>query len=377
MAQTNHVDTSLEMATSSSYTNTFQGFQANNYVTKIESLQDILYLDGKSIFSDGALSIGTTNSNPVYLGADSTAYLKIETDGKINFVSGKMSIDGDTGTVGQVLSTDGNGNMSWLTVDFTQYAFSNIAVSGETTIQSSSTSDTLTFAAGSGINLATSGSTVTISSDSSAHNTFKFIAPVDGAGSVSGNTITADSQNDTLSFVAGSGITLSFDENNDRITFEASAVGESNQNAITSLSVDGQSTLSAGQASETIEFDSVTDRNIVEITTDTSTKKVNFKAKLPRTLSMSGRIPTRLSDGNLSGMPINNHFINRTVSGAEVSGGGTSVGFSTRAVVCNEANGTVHKITMPASTNNSLLFNLRKPDNSLQELEIDMAESNI
>jgi len=92
---------------------------------------------------------------------------------------------------------------------------------------------------------------------------------------------------------------------------------------------------------------------------------------------MSGRIPTRLSDGNLSGMPINNHFINRTVSGAEVSGGGTSVGFSTRAVVCNEANGTVHKITMPASTNNSLLFNLRKPDNSLQELEIDMAESNI
>ena len=59
-----------------------------------------------------------------------------------------MSIDGDTGTVGQVLSTDGNGNMSWLTVDFTQYAFSNIAVSGETTIQSDATNDTLTFAAG-------------------------------------------------------------------------------------------------------------------------------------------------------------------------------------------------------------------------------------
>ena len=378
MAQTNHVDTSLEMATSSSYTNTFQGFQANNYVTKIESLQDILYLDGKSIFSDGALSIGTTNSNPVYLGADSTAYLKIETDGKINFVSGKMSIDGDTGTVGQVLSTDGNGNMSWLTVDFTQYAFSNIAVSGETTIQSDATNDTLTFAAGSGINLATSGSTLTISSDSSAHNTFKFIAPVDGAGSVSGNTITADSQNDTLSFVAGSGITLSFDENNDRITFEASAVGESNQNAITSVAVDGQSTLSAGQASETIEFDSVTDRNIVEITTDTSTKKVNFKAKLPRTLSMSGRIPTRISDGTLSGMPINNHFINQTVSGTVSSGGTSSIGFSTRAVVCNKADGTVKKVPMPASSNNSLLFTLTEADGTTQqEFEIDMAESNI
>ena len=378
MAQTDHTHTTEEMATSTSYTYSFQGFQTEDYTTKIESYQDILYLDGKSIFSDGALSIGTSTSNPVYLGADSQAYLKIETDGKINFLSGKMSINGDTGSVGQVLSTDGSGNLSWATVDFTQYAFSNIAVSGEVTVAASSTSDTLTLAEGSGINITTSGSTVTIASDTSAHNAFKYIAPLDGAGSTSGNTITADSQSDTLTFVAGTGISLSFDENNDKITFEASQTGESNQNAITSVAVSGQSTLSAGQASETINFDSVTDRNIVEITTDTANKKVNFKAKLPRTLSMSGRIPTRLSDGNLSGMPINNHFINRTVSGVEVSGGGTSVGFSTRAVVCNEADGTVHKITMPASTDNSLLFKLTESDGSTtQEFEIDMAESNL
>ena len=378
MAQTDHTHTTEEMATSTSYTYSFQGFQTEDYTTKIESYQDILYLDGKSIFSNGALSIGTSTSNPVYLGADSQAYLKIETDGKINFLSGKMSINGDTGSVGQVLSTDGSGNLSWATVDFTQYAFSNIAVSGEVTVAASSTSDTLTLAEGSGINITTSGSTVTIASDTSAHNAFKYIAPLDGAGSTSGNTITADSQSDTLTFVAGTGISLSFDENNDKITFEASQTGESNQNAITSVAVSGQSTLSAGQASETINFDSVTDRNIVEITTDTANKKVNFKAKLPRTLSMSGRIPTRLSDGNLSGMPINNHFINRTVSGVEVSGGGTSVGFSTRAVVCNEADGTVHKITMPASTDNSLLFKLRESDGSTtQEFEIDMAESNL
>lgn len=377
MVQTNHTHTSEEMATSTSFTYSFQGFQTENYTTKIESYQDILYLDGKSIFSDGALSIGTSSSNPMYLGTDSNAHFKIETDGTINFLSGKMSIDGDTGSVGQVLSTDGSGNLSWQTVDFTQYAFSNIAVSGEVNVQASSTSDTLTLAAGSGIDIATSGSTVTISSDSTAHNTFKFIAPLDGAGSTSGNTITADSQNDTLTFVAGSGISLTFDENNDKITFEASQAGETNQNAITSIGVSGQSTLSAGQASDSINFDSVADRNIVEITTDTANKKVNFKTKLPRTLSMSGRIPTRLSDGSLSGMPINNHFINRTVSGAEVSGGGTSVGFSTRAVVCNEADGTKHKITMPASNNNSLLLSLRKPDDSLQEFEIDMAESNL
>ena len=378
MTQTNHTHTSEEMATSTSFTYSFQGFQTENYTTKIESYQDILYLDGKSIFSDGALSIGTSSSNPIYLGTDSNAHFKIETDGTINFLSGKMSIDGDTGSVGQVLSTDGSGNLSWQTVDFTQYAFSNIAVSGEVNIQASSTSDTLTFAAGSGIDIATSGSTVTISSDSTAHNTFKFIAPLDGAGSTSGNTITADSQNDTLTFVAGSGISLSFDENNDKITFEASQAGETNQNAITSIGVSGQSTLSASQSSDAINFDSVSDRNIVEITTDTANKKVNFKTKLPRTLSMSGRIPTRISDGTLSGMPINNHFINQTVSGTVSSGGTSSIGFSTRAVVCNKADGTVKKVPMPASSNNSLLFTLTEADGSTQqEFEIDMAESNL
>ena len=378
MAQTDHTHTSEEMATSTSYTYSFQGFQTEDYTTKIESYQDILYLDGKTIISDGALSIGTSTSNPVYLGADSQAYLKIETDGKINFLSGKMSINGDTGSVGQVLQTDGSGNLSWATVDFTQYAFSNIAVSGEVTVQAGSTSDTLTLAGGSGIDITTSGSTVTIASDSTAHNTFKYIAPLDGAGSVSGNTIEADSQNDTLTFVAGSGIALTFDENNDKITFEASQTGETNQNAITSIGVSGQSTLSAGQTSETINFDSSTDRNELDITTDTANKKVTFKAKLPRTLSMSGRIPTRLSDGTLSGMPINNHFINQSISGAVASGGGSSIGFSTRAVVCNKSDGSVSKVPMPASTTNGLLFTLRESNgSSTQDFEIDMTESNI
>ena len=289
MAQTDHTHTTEEMATSTSFTYTFEGFQTENYTTKIESYQDILYLDGKSVISDGALSLGTSTSNPVYLGADSQEYLKIETDGKINFLSGKMSINGDTGSVGQVLQTDGSGNISWATVDYTQYAFSNIAVSGEVTVQASSTSDTLTFAAGSGINLATSGQTVTISSDSTAHNAFKFIAGEEGVGSFSGNTITADSQSDTLTFVAGSGVSLSFDDNSDKITIAATQSGDTNQNAFSSISVSGQSTLGAGQESETVTFDSVTDRNIVEITTDTANKKVNFKTKLPRTLSMSGR----------------------------------------------------------------------------------------
>jgi len=113
MAQTENTHTTEEMATSTSYTYTFQGFQTENYTTKIESQQDILYLDGKSVISDGALSLGTSTNNPVYLGADSTAYVKLETDGTLNLLSGKLSINSDTGSVGQVLSTDGSGNLSF------------------------------------------------------------------------------------------------------------------------------------------------------------------------------------------------------------------------------------------------------------------------
>ncbi len=378
MTQTNNVHTSAEMATSQAFTNTFQGLQTSNYTTKIQSFQDIMYLDGKSIFSDGALSIGTSTNNPLFLGADSTAYLKIETDGKINFLSGKMSINGNTGSVGQVLSTDGNGNLSWLTVDFTQFAFSNLAVSGQTTIQADATSDTITFAGGSGIDITTSGSTVTIASSSSAHNAFKFISATTGAGSASGSNIEADSQGDTLTVEAGTGIQLTTDPSNDKLTIAATQTGEANQNAITNIAVSGQSTLSAGQSTDTLTFDSTTDRNQLDITTDTSNKKIVLKAKLPRTLSMSGRIPTRLSDGTLSGMPINNHFVNQTVSGAVASGGGSSIGLSTRAVVCNKSDGSVSKVPMPASTGNGLLFKLRESDgSSTQDFEVDMTESAI
>jgi len=377
MAQVTHSDLTREMATSTAFTYTFEGYQAQDFVVSIESYQDILYMDGKSIFSDGALSIGTTNSNPVYFGADSTEYLKIETDGKINFLSGKMSINGDTGTVGQFLQTDGNGNISWATMDYTQNAFGNIAVSGEVTVTADNTEDTLTLVAGSGIDISTSGNNITIASDSTAHNTFKFFDVVAGAGQASGNTIEADNQSDTVTFEAGQGIDLDFNSQNDRITISSVQVGESNQNALSSISVSGQSTITSSSATDSIELSTSTDRNQLEITTDTSSNTVNLKAVLPRTLSMSGRIPTRRADGTLSGMPINNHFINRTVSGAEVSGGGTSVGFSTRAVVCREADGTtIHKVTMPASNDNSLLFRLRESDGTTtQDFEIDMAES--
>jgi hypothetical protein len=71
------------------------------------------------------------------------------------------------GNADQVLKTDGSGNLSWVNQSGgggggSQNLFANISVSGQNTIEADSTTDTLTFAAGSGINITTNSTTDTV-----------------------------------------------------------------------------------------------------------------------------------------------------------------------------------------------------------------------
>jgi len=100
-----------------------------------------------------------------------------------------------------------------------QNIFKNIAVPGQTTIVASTNNDTFTVKPGSGISATTLGNDITISNTDtgSAQNIFKNIAV---AGQ---NTIVADSNNDTLSFVAGTGISLTTNDTTDSLTVTNSA----------------------------------------------------------------------------------------------------------------------------------------------------------
>ena len=125
---------------------------------------------------------------------------------------------------GQYLKTDGSGNLSWDTPagggEVNQNAFSNIAVSGQSTVEADTKTDTLNLVAGSNMTITTnaSGDSITFASTGGgggSQNVFSTIA-------VSGqNNVVADSTTDTLTLVAGSNMTITTNAGGDSITFAA------------------------------------------------------------------------------------------------------------------------------------------------------------
>ena len=135
----------------------------------------------------------------------------------------------DAGSVGDTFTIAGGDNITLtpdsstntLTIAATQpNIFSTIAVSGQDNITIDQASDTLNFAGGSGISITTDASTDTITitntgTGGTTEDVFKNIA-------VSGqSTVSADSSTDTLTFVAGSGMAITTDDSADSITFTA------------------------------------------------------------------------------------------------------------------------------------------------------------
>ena len=130
------------------------------------------------------------------------------------------------GSNGQALTTDGAGNLSFSTISGggggSQNLFQTIAVSGQSSVIADSTSDTLTLAGGSGVTITTNASTdtITIATAGEANqNAFSTVA-------VSGQSnVAADSTTDTLTFVAGSNMTITTDASGDSVTFASSGSG--------------------------------------------------------------------------------------------------------------------------------------------------------
>ena len=140
-----------------------------------------------------------------------------DTNGKIDFTVDSQTDENFTTTLKTKLDGIAAG------AEVNQNAFSTIAVSGQTSVNSDSNTDTLNLAAGTGITLTTDAGTDTVTITSTATGSvteaFKTI-------SVSGeDDVVADGATDTLTLAAGSNITLTTDAATDTITIASTATG--------------------------------------------------------------------------------------------------------------------------------------------------------
>ncbi len=357
------------------------GFTTSTATVKIASVDDNLFLDGQTIISDGTFVIGTNASKKVIFATDSTARAQFTTDGALDLLSGKLLIDGNTGSANQVLRTDGFGNVSWVNQPSQQFAYGSFTVSGQDTVTSSNLSEALNLVAGTGISITTDNSnnriTITASGGGAAE-AFKTIA----AG---GNNIVADSSTDTINLIAGSNVSISSDPLSDTITISASTSGDANQNAFQNVAASGQNTIQAGSTTDTVTFDSenntsmdaryAENRDKVTLATDTSTNKMTITNNIPKTFSMASKVPITVQNGQNQGIPLRNKFYNVATSGVSISGGGASLGVSTRALEFKNSSGTTQDVLMPAKSDNSTLqLSILDSSGSTHVVDMEVAE---
>ena len=357
------------------------GFNLNNAVLKLIDSEHNLHADGQTIISDGTFVIGTNASKKLIFSTDDTERIQITTDGALDILSEKLLINGNAGSSGQMLTTDGFGNISWSTPVTQENAFKTLAVSGQSNVVADQAGDTLNIAAGTGISISTNASTdtITITNTNTSTGSEAFRTIIAG-----GTTIQADNSTDTLTLTPGSNVTFTVDANNDSITINANTDGELNQNAFTQVQSTNQNTLSADSTSAALKFNSEnntsvdsrydSERDKVTVTTDNTTNEVKVTNNVPKTFSMASKVPLINHGGAQQGLPLRNKFFNVATTDP-VSGGGTSVGVSTRSLPVLKQDGSTVDVLMPAKTDNSTLqLTIVNSSGNNQIMDMEVAE---
>lgn len=149
-----------------------------------------------------------------------------------------------------------------------QNAFTTVQVAGQTSIAADSSTDTLTIAAGTGITLTTDPNTDTLTitgvTPGATQNLFETIVADTGS-------VIANNTNDTLNIVGGTDISTTIV--GDTLTIDYTGSGGGGGNAFGNVAVSGETTVAADAIADTLTL--VAGSGIV-ITTDDTTDSVTF-----------------------------------------------------------------------------------------------------
>lgn len=248
-------------------------------------------LDGQIAFSqipDNLINIAKLNVT------DGTAGQVLATDGSGNLSF--ASLAGETNTASNIGSGEGvfaqkssqelqfksvvggtgisvSSSASEITFSSSFNTFANIAVAGQTTLAADSATDTLTIVAGSGISIVTAGAsdTLTITNNSPNVNQNLFATITGDTGSTTANSVT-----DTLNIVGSSNINTSVSGDTLTITYTgASGGGDPNQNAFSNVAVSGESTVAADSETDTLTLVAGTG---ISLTTDAGADSITITA---------------------------------------------------------------------------------------------------
>jgi len=192
----------------------------------------------------GAVSFTTLSSTGTgTLALDSASSIALTAEDDISLTAGTGSIILDNqnwpqtdGANGEVLTTDGAGQLSWqsVTSGSDQNLFQTVSTdSGSTTADT--TTDTLTIAGGSDIATSVTGDTVTINftgAGGTSQNLFQTVSADLGS-------TTADTSTDTLTVAGGTDISTSISGDILTVSFTGSAGGASNLNELSDVSSAG------------------------------------------------------------------------------------------------------------------------------------------
>ncbi len=178
-----------------------------------------------------------------------------------------------------------------------QNAFSNVAVSGQTTVEADAKTDTLTLVAGTGVTITTDATTdsITITNSATGANAFGNVA-------VSGQTtVEADSTNDTLTLAAASSnIVLTTDASTDTVTIGLASTPSVDGIIVGStgfVSATGNLSLTTGDVS-CVDITSSGTSNLATVVVSSSftTTGINFTGGGTSTIGPDNSLPTDPAD---------------------------------------------------------------------------------